>query len=99
MEEFFEFDIPDSFLSQLNEFSGGGYMLFILDAEKNVRIYGKVDEVTSESHLNTQIKGWADAQEEINKQNILESQTERYEGTDDDDDDDDDDDNFFLKGI
>ena len=58
MEEFFEFDIPDSFLSQLNEFSGGGYMLFILDAEKNVRIYGKVDEVTSESHLNTQIKGW-----------------------------------------
>ena len=37
------FQIPDSFFSQLDEFSAGGFIIFLIDEEGNPRIYNKFD--------------------------------------------------------
>ncbi|NJO61254.1 MAG: hypothetical protein HC836_24275 [Richelia sp. RM2_1_2] len=49
MKEKKPFVLPDSFLKQLKEFSGGGFVLIIFDEDGNIKVYEEAD--TSKDHL------------------------------------------------
>ena len=42
------FELPESILSQIEEMSGGGYIMFILDAENRPSIYESFDGIGQE---------------------------------------------------
>jgi hypothetical protein len=62
------FTIPHTLLSQLNECSFGGFILFVFDDQGSPRVYTKTDNDMSYLALENQISKWLYSMEEAEKQ-------------------------------
>jgi hypothetical protein len=87
------FEVPEAFLKQLNEFSGGAYVLFVMDEKGNPQVYGQSDDAILSSHLFLQIQGWVGARSQELTDAFYRPSTEELQemrGFDEDQDDEDD---------
>lgn len=62
------FELPESILSQIEEMSGGGYIMFILDAENRPSIYESFDGIGQESQVKSFAIDWLRAEREVRKE-------------------------------
>ena len=67
------FEIPQSMLRQLNEFSDGGFVLFTFDDNGNPNVHSKFDTNKDAMALQMFISNYADAIEEISVRSTLNS--------------------------
>ncbi len=63
-----EFKIPEAFISSLTEFSAGGFILFTFDIEGNPVVNASFDDPHSAVAMQTHIRKWSEAIEDINLQ-------------------------------
>lgn len=56
-----EFEIPEAILSQLNEFSGGGYILFSFNEFGEPTVYCQFDNSVYALASQCYVKNWAQA--------------------------------------
>jgi hypothetical protein len=63
-----QFELPESILSQMDEMSGGGYMIFILDSENRPSIYESFDGIGQESQVKSFALDWLQAEREVRKE-------------------------------
>ena len=61
-----KFEIPNAFLEQLNEFSGGGFLMFSFDEDGNPQMSCNFDSIPHATAMHTYILSWAKAVAEIN---------------------------------
>jgi len=61
------FVISDAFFSELNEMSGGGYLIFILDDDGTPVIYESFDTRAYESLVKSFASDWLEADREVRK--------------------------------
>lgn len=66
-----KFVIPDGFLSQLNEFSKDGFILFLFNQNGDPEFYMTCDNSQSAMALHNYIDNWAAAIKEINTSNLI----------------------------
>ena len=62
------FELPESILSQMEEMSGGGYIIFILDSENRPSVYESFDGIGQESQVKGFALDWLDAEKEVRKE-------------------------------
>jgi hypothetical protein len=67
-----DFSLPDSILSQMEEMSGGGFIIFILDSENKPSVYESFDGYGQESQVKNFALDWLEAEREVRKE-ILKS--------------------------
>jgi hypothetical protein len=65
-----QFELPESILSQLEEMSGGGYLIFILDSENKPSIYESFDGIGQESQVKGFALDWLEAEREFRKERL-----------------------------
>jgi hypothetical protein len=63
-----QFELPDSILSQMEEMSGGGYVIFILDSENRPSVYESFDGIGQESQVKSFALDWLEAEREVRKE-------------------------------
>ena len=63
-----QFELPDSILSQMEEMSGGGYIIFILDSENIPSVYESFDGIGQESQVKSFALDWLEAEREVRKE-------------------------------
>lgn len=80
------FELPESILSQLEEMSGGGYIMFILDAENRPSIYESFDGIGQESQVKAFALDWLQAEREVRKEKFKQDIYNLYGSESDDDD-------------
>lgn len=73
-----QFDVPNSTLTQLNEFSGGGYVLFIYDQNNCPKIYANLDSPAHGLGMQKFIQNWLAVVDTVN----LESTIDELNGDD-----------------
>lgn len=61
-----QYEIPQALLTQLNEFSYGGYMLFTFDEGGNPVLNSNFDSNTHAIAMHSHIRQWSQAIEQIN---------------------------------
>jgi hypothetical protein len=69
------FLIPQSVLKQLNEFSSGGFALFLYDDTGNPNVHTKFDTNKDAMALQIFISNWAEALNELSVKSTLDSIT------------------------
>lgn len=84
-----DFQLPDSILSQMEEMSGGGFIIFILDSNNKPSVYESFDGYGQESQVKNFALDWLEAEREIRKE-ILKNDIRNIVGSLDEVDDDDD---------
>ncbi len=62
------FELPESILSQMEEMSGGGYIIFILDSENRPSVYESFDGIGQESQVKGFALDWLEAEKEVRKE-------------------------------
>jgi hypothetical protein len=62
------FELPESILSQMEEMSGGGYIIFILDENNRPSVYESFDGIGQESQVKGFALDWLDAEREVRKE-------------------------------
>jgi len=67
-----KFQIPDKTLGELNEFAGGGYILFIYDQEGVPKIYADFDTVGHALGMQKFIENWQSIVDTANLEASLE---------------------------
>jgi hypothetical protein len=65
-----QFELPESILSQMEEMSGGGYIIFILDSESRPSIYESFDGLGQESQVKSFALDWLTAEREVRKDRL-----------------------------
>jgi hypothetical protein len=63
-----DFSLPDSILSQMEEMSGGGFIIFILDSENKPSVYESFDGYGQESQVKNFALDWLEAEREVRKE-------------------------------
>jgi hypothetical protein len=81
-----KFDIPESFLERLGEFSNGGFILTIINDDGNPVIYHAYDNAISQLGLQKFLSSWLEANEQINNDSTLQGIVESEGGFIDGDD-------------
>lgn len=79
--------VPSRLLEQINEFSTGGFVLFLKDAAGEVTVYEKFDDLINAVGMHKFIQIWGNTMEEVNDENIQASILGfdgDFEGDDDD---------------
>ena len=61
------FELPASILSQMEEMSGGGYIIFILDENNTPSVYESFDGIGQESQVKSFALDWLEAEREVRK--------------------------------
>ncbi len=61
-----KFVVPENFLRQLNEFSGGGFILFIYDENQNPQPYACFDTRAHGLGMMKFVENWSEAVHSIN---------------------------------
>ena len=61
------FELPASILSQMEEMSGGGYIIFILDEMNRPSVYESFDGIGQESQVKSFALDWLEAEREVRK--------------------------------
>jgi len=69
------FVMPPSILRQLNEFSEGGFALFLYDSDGNPNVHSKYDTNKDAMALQMFISNWAEAFNELSVKSTLDSIT------------------------
>ena len=69
------FEVPHLTLRQLNEFSDGGFILFIFDENGNPNVHSKFDTNKDAMALQMFVSYWAQALDEISVKSTLSSLT------------------------
>jgi hypothetical protein len=82
------FELPESILSQIEEMSGGGYIMFILDAENRPSIYESFDGIGQESQVKSFALDWLRAEREVRKEKFKQDIYNLYTSEDDDEESD-----------
>lgn len=85
-----DFQLPDSILNQMEEMSGGGFIIFILDSNNKPSVYESFDGYGQESQVKNFALDWLEAEKEIRKE-ILKNDIRDIIGATDQEIDDDDD--------
>ena len=85
------FQLPDAILSQMEEMSGGAYMIFIIGADGMPAIYESFDSLPQEMQIKSFAHMWLDAEREHRKEKIKREIEYIYGSSNDIIDDDDDD--------
>lgn len=80
-----DFELPDSILSQMEEMSGGGFIIFILDSNNKPSVYESFDGYGQESQVKNFALDWLEAEKEIRKE-ILKNDIKNTIGSIDEDD-------------
>lgn len=62
------FELPASILSQMEEMSGGGYIIFILDENNRPSVYESFDGIGQESQVKSFALDWLEAEREVRKE-------------------------------
>ena len=78
--------IPKSIISQLNEHSSGGFVLFASDSEGSVSCYSHFDTNLYALALSSYIKNWSEAIEQVSVDNLISSINEKIDPEEDEDD-------------
>ena len=73
------FTFPVAFLTQINEYSNGGFILINFDAEKNPRVFFQFDDTLSSLALTSHTENWALAMKSVNQEMMTESVKESFE--------------------
>lgn len=63
-----DFQLPDSILSQMEEMSGGGFIIFILDSNNKPSVYESFDGYGQESQVKNFALDWLEAEKEVRKE-------------------------------
>jgi hypothetical protein len=63
--------IPKSILSQLNECTGGGFLLFSCDNKGNVNVESHFDNNLFAMSLTSYVKNWAEAVDQVTLDNLI----------------------------
>ena len=79
------FELPESILSQIEEMSGGGYIMFILDSENRPSIYESFDGIGQESQVKSFALDWLQADREVRKEKFKQDIYSLYGSEGDDD--------------
>lgn len=64
------FELPESILTQMEEMSGGAYMIFIIGADGMPAIYESFDSLPQEMQIKSFAHTWLDAEREYRKEKI-----------------------------
>jgi hypothetical protein len=64
------FQLPDSILTQMEEMSGGAYMIFIIGSDGMPAIYESFDSLPQEMQIKSFAHTWLDAEREYRKEKI-----------------------------
>lgn len=64
------FQLPDAILNQMEEMSGGAYMIFIIGADGMPAIYESFDSLPQEMQIKSFAHTWLDAEREYRKEKI-----------------------------
>lgn len=83
-----EFHFPESILSQIDECSQGGFLLFTFDKNGMPEVRSKFDNAQNAMAMHYYIINWLNAVEQINLENTI--QNIKMVSEDDDEDDDED---------
>jgi hypothetical protein len=83
------FELPESILSQLEEMSGGGYIIFILDSDNRPSIYESFDGIGQESQVKNFALDWLEAEREVRKEKFKQDILLLYSQNEDEDSDED----------
>lgn len=67
------FVVPKETLERLNEFSGGGFILFIYDENQNPRPYAKFDTMAHGLGMQRFLENWVEAVHNINVDNTTQA--------------------------
>lgn len=86
-----DFQLPDAILSQMEEMSGGGFIIFILDSNNKPSVYESFDGYGQESQVKNFALDWLEAEREVRKE-ILKNDIRTIVGSIDDHEENDDDD-------
>lgn len=82
-----EFQLPESILSQIEEMSGGGYIMFILDSDNKPSVYESFDGIGQESQVKGFALDWLEAEREVRKNFLKNDIMNIYIDNDDADED------------
>lgn len=82
-----KFHVPKKTLDDLNEFSGGGYILFIYDQESKPRVYANFDSPAHGLGMQKYLDNWSALVDTVNLETSLEDLNNCEEGPSDDEDD------------
>ena len=82
------FELPESILSQMEEMSGGGYIIFILDENSRPSVYESFDGIGQESQVKGFALDWLDAEREVRKEKFKHDIWNAYSAQDDNADED-----------
>jgi hypothetical protein len=85
------FELPESILSQLEEMSGGGYIIFILDSDNRPSIYESFDGIGQESQVKNFALDWLEAEREVRKEKFKQDILSLYSQDEDEDEESDED--------
>jgi len=85
-----EFHFPESILSQIDECSQGGFLLFTFDKNGMPEVRSKFDNAQNAMAMHYYIINWLNAVEQINLENTIQNIKMVSEDEEDDDDDGDD---------
>ena len=85
-----EFHFPESILSQIDECSQGGFLLFTFDKNGMPEVRSKFDNAQNAMAMHYYIINWLNAVEQINLENTIQNIKMVSEEDEDDGDDEDD---------
>ena len=83
------FELPESILSQIEEMSGGGYIMFILDSENRPSIYESFDGIGQESQVKSFALDWLEAEREVRKEKFKQDIYNLYRSSEGEEDEED----------
>lgn len=79
-----QFELPQSFLTQLNEFSAGGYILIRMGEDGNPQVYVNFDNPIIAIGLIRYAQMWSSVLDEANENSVSESLIQNEEDEEDD---------------
>lgn len=83
-----KFVFPNAFLTQINEFSNGGFILINFDADKNPSVFFKFDDTLSALALLSHGEDWFAVTKSVNLDNMKSSLMRDFDNEDDSGEDD-----------
>lgn len=78
------FHIPESFLKELNEFSGGGFILFTYDQESNPKVYASFDSAAHGLGMQKFMQNWLSLVDTVNLESSMQEISDMGEDEDED---------------
>lgn len=82
--------IPKSILSQINECTGGGFVLFSCDSKGDIHVESHFDSSLFSMALTSYVKSWSEAVEQVTIESLIKGINENLDDSKGDDPKDDD---------